>query len=248
MKTEELSYAGAQMAVREDIVAAHRKTWEHIARPGTWWTGAERVAIAAETGNAAGCTLCARRRESPSPYAATGLHDSLGTLVEPVVDVVHRVVTDPGRLTDRLVRDSAEAGLSDAHYVEAVAVVVFVVNVDTFARGVGAPLHPLPRALPGEPSHVRPPADQDDGAWVPLIRPDVAESDYPGLYPGGALTPYIQRALSLVPDETRQFAETVSAEYVPPRDLLTPLSTRAISRPQIELVAARVSAVNDCFY
>ncbi len=248
MTTEELSYAGSPFAVRDDLVAAHRKTWEHIARPGTWWSGAERVAIAAETRNASGCALCAGRKESLSPYAIAGTHDSLGDLPEPVVDVIHRVVTDPGRLTERLVRESAEADVSDTHYVEAVAVVAFTVNVDTFARAIGAPLHPLPDALPGEPSRVRPPVDRADGAWVPLIAADVAERDYPGLYSGGALTPYIQRALSLVPDETRHFTEIITAEYVPPQDLLTPLSTRAISRPQIELVAARVSAVNECFY
>ncbi len=248
MTTEQLSYGGASLTVRDDLVAAHQKTWEHIARPGTWWTGAERVAIAAETRNAGGCSLCAKRKEALSPYAVAGSHDSLGALTDPVVDVIHRVVTDPGRLTERLVRESAETDLSDAHYVEAVSIVVFVVNVDTFARAIGAPLHPLPNALPGEPSRVRPPADRADGAWVPLIAADVAERDYPGLYSGGALTPYIQRALSLVPDETRHFTETIGAEYVPPGDLFTPLSNRAISRPQIELLAARVSAVNECFY
>ena len=248
MTTQDISYAGASMAIRDDLVAAHRRTWEQITRPGAWWTGAERLAIAAETRNAGDCALCAERREALSPHDVTGAHDSLGALTEPVVEVVHRIVTDPGRLTEKLVRDSAEAGLSDAHYVEVVAVVVFVVNVDTFARAIDAPLHPLPEAFRGEPSRVRPDADQADGAWVPLIAAEVAERDHPGLYSGGARTPYVQRALSLVPDETRLFTELVAAEYVPPQHLLTPVSTRAITRPQIELLAARVSAVNECFY
>ncbi len=49
MTAQELSYNGAPLTVRGDEAAAHRKTREHISRPGTWWTGAERVAIAADT-------------------------------------------------------------------------------------------------------------------------------------------------------------------------------------------------------
>ncbi len=52
MTTTQLSYGGSPLTVRDDLVAAHRRTWEHIARPGTW-NGAERFAIAAETCNAA---------------------------------------------------------------------------------------------------------------------------------------------------------------------------------------------------
>ena len=32
--------------VREDLAEAHRLAWEHIAAPGTWWTGAQRVELA----------------------------------------------------------------------------------------------------------------------------------------------------------------------------------------------------------
>ena len=39
------AYADAADPVREDLAAAHRKTWEHVASPGTWLTGAQRVAV-----------------------------------------------------------------------------------------------------------------------------------------------------------------------------------------------------------
>ncbi len=35
--------------IRDELLAAHARAWAHIAGPGAWWDGAERVAIAAET-------------------------------------------------------------------------------------------------------------------------------------------------------------------------------------------------------
>jgi len=34
------------ITVREDLADAHRLAWEHIATPGSWWSGAERVELA----------------------------------------------------------------------------------------------------------------------------------------------------------------------------------------------------------
>ena len=34
------------------------RAWQRIARCGTWWNGAQRIAIAAETRNALQCGLC----------------------------------------------------------------------------------------------------------------------------------------------------------------------------------------------
>ena len=39
--------------IREDLVLAHRRAWDLLAEPGTWWNGRERVAIAAEARAAA---------------------------------------------------------------------------------------------------------------------------------------------------------------------------------------------------
>ena len=88
-------YASSPVAIRGDLAAAHDRAWERIARPGTWWDGAQRVRIAAETRHASSCRLCPRRKEAPSPAAIEGTHDSLGELSEVVVEVVHRVRNDP---------------------------------------------------------------------------------------------------------------------------------------------------------
>ncbi len=34
-------------AIRDDLAEAHRLAWAHLASPGSWWTGAERIELAA---------------------------------------------------------------------------------------------------------------------------------------------------------------------------------------------------------
>jgi len=77
-----LSYNAAAVPVRDDFAAAHSRFWMKLPAAGTWWTGAERVAIAAEVRNAPDCDLCTRRKEALSPTAAEGQHQSLGALSE----------------------------------------------------------------------------------------------------------------------------------------------------------------------
>ena len=62
-------------------------------------TGAERVAIAREVRAARRCAFCAERRAALSPTAVSGAHDAATDLRPAIVDAVHRVVTDPGRLS-----------------------------------------------------------------------------------------------------------------------------------------------------
>ena len=90
---------GASLDVRSDILQTQRYIWHRLGEPGTWWTGAERMAIAAETRQAAGCALCAARKLALSPFSVDGDHDRIADLPEPVVDIVHRISTDAGRLT-----------------------------------------------------------------------------------------------------------------------------------------------------
>src|SRR5207247_11453337 len=93
-------YNAHAIPIRGDLAAAQARASARIARPGAWWDGAQRIAIAAETRNAAVCGLCRARKAALSPSAVTGTHDSLGRLPEAVVEIVHRVCTDPGRLSE----------------------------------------------------------------------------------------------------------------------------------------------------
>lgn len=203
-----ISYASARVPVRDDLPAAHRRAWERLARPGNWWAGAEHVAMAAEIRNAWSCPLCRERQATLSPYTVAGEHARVSGLPAPVIDVIHRVVTDPGRLTRNWFERTVAAGLSDAAYVEIIDVIVAVVSIDSFCRGIGVALHPLPEPVDGEPSRSRPPTACDEGAWVATVpsgRAGGADADiYAGL-PGPA--PNVIRALSLVPDAVRQLRD-----------------------------------------
>ena len=242
-------YSSSPLSIREDLAAAHARAWERIAWPGTWWDGAARVAIAAETRKAPSCALCRRRKEALSPLTIEGNHDSLGQLPDLAVEVAHRVRTDPGRLGEPWYREVIARGLTAAQYVEIVSVVAHVVAIDTMARGLGLEALRLPDPKPGSPSHYRPEVAKLSGAWVPWVEPADAGEVEAGIYPSDRPPANIMKAMSLVPTEVRSFFDLVAHQYLP-GDVMREFSReyRAISHAQIELLAARVSALNRCLY
>ena len=243
----EIDYASAPIKVRDDITEAHRRAWQRIAAPGTWWTGKERVAIADEVRSAIKCALCKERKAALSPSAVQGNHDSPGVLPEEVVDVIHRVVTDPGRLSKAWYEQALAGGVEDTHYVEIIGVVITVVSVDVFCRGVGVPAHLLPSPVDGEPSRRRPESAKLEAAWVPMIAQGKEKGPEADLYREGN-HPHVGRALSLVPDEVRGMKSLLGAQYFPIHQVVDLSLKRSISRAQMELIAGRVSALNGCFY
>ena len=239
-------YADAPVPVRDDIKAAHAAAWDRIGRPGTWLTGAERVAVAAETRQArTACDLCQARKAALSPAAMDGAHDAVSDLPAPMIDAIHRIATDPGRLT----RDWQQGlGLGETVYVETVGVLAQLTAVDTFATGLGLPWRDLPAPKPGQPSRRVTPGAKHGLAWVATLDPADAEGDDRALYPNDKPA-NIRRAMSLVPAEVRGFFELVSVQYLPgPAMLDFDNEYRAISHAQIELLASRVSALNQCAY
>ena len=241
-------YATAGIAVRDDLEEAHRFLWTHVASPGAWWTGAERVAIAAEVRNATTCDLCRRRKAALSPRGVAGVHDSLGALPSKVVELIHHVRTDPGRLSRAWFDALIDATFTVPMYVETLAVVAHVTGVDYFARALGVAPEPLPAPRPGEPSRYRPPSAKAGTAWVPMIAPEDAAGPEADLYDQAPLIPNIVRARSLIPAEGRARPRSAGAHYFPVALIPDPTARRALDRMQIELVAARVSALNQCFY
>ena len=242
-----LDYGRAPVPVREEIAAAHERAWQRIARPGTWHSGATRVRIAAETRNAGTCRLCAARKEALSPYAVEGEHDHLGELSGAMVEVIHRIVTDPGRLTRKWYRGLLDDGLADTEYVETVGVVCTTVSLDTFARAIGADLLPLPQPVAGEPTRVRPASASQGAAWVPWIAPGDAAEDELDLFSSEHAN--IHRAMSLVPAEARGFFDLVETQYLQRHQMRDfDNEFRAITHAQIELIAGRISAINQCVY
>jgi hypothetical protein len=239
-------YPGLSLPIPEAMRAAHRRAWERLAAPGDWWTGAERVAIAAEARAARTCALCRERKAALSPHAIPGEHAATALLPAAAVEATHRIASDPARLTRAWHEKTRAAGISDAHYVELLGIVVTVVNLDALHRALGVPPEPLPEPRAGEPSRERPPVVQGS-AWIPWLTLDSAQGSE--LFEGRRLVPNVARALSLVPDAVRQLKELSAVHYLPLDDVIDPRARGpALSRAQMELVAGRVSALNECFY
>ena len=243
------SFERAPFSIRPDIGEAYRLYWQNLASPGTWWTGAERVAIAQECRTALTCAFCAERKNALSPYTFEGRHDSETDLPERVVDTVHRIVTDQTRITQSFVDDNDANGLSKGAYVELVGVVVAVFSIDEFHRALGLPIEPLPEPLPGEPSGYVPGALSDDIGFVPTVPPDGAMGAEADLWPTG-FAANVVRALTLVPNALREWREIAAVQYIALGKMRGYFQdeARAINRLQMELIAGRVSAVNECFY
>ena len=115
-------YPEAKTPIRDDILQHHARALQHIAAPGAWFSGTERVAIAAETRLALECPFCQTRKDALSPNAVSGDHTHGGVLSETLVEVIHRITTDPARLSRSWYEGILAAGLADAAYVEAVSV------------------------------------------------------------------------------------------------------------------------------
>ena len=241
------TYASSDAPIRQAILVAHRNALRRIANPGTWFDGSTRVAIAAETRNAMDCSLCADRKAALSPYTIEGNHNSLGELQDSIIEIIHRIVTDPARLKRQWHEDVLASGTTDTEYVEVVGVVCTMVSIDTFARAIGLPRLDLPAPEPGAPPRHRPTGVKPSRAWVPWIAPeDVTEAEA-DLYDHGSFN--IRRALTAVPDEQRGFFDLVNAQYLSSTEIWDFTNeNRAITRAQIELLAGRVSALNQCVY
>lgn len=241
-------YTTAGIAIRSDLRECHQFLLTHVTSPGTWWNGKERRAIAEETRKAVSCVLCRDRKDALSPSAVQGQHDSTGELPEDVVDVIHRIRTDPARLSREWFDSVVPSVLPDTKYVELVGVVTMMAGMDNFARAIGVPPFVLPPAAAGEPSQHRPTGAKPGTAWVPMVAPEDATGTESDMYPAGAFIPNIVRALSLVPDQVRALRVSSDAHYVAMEKIGDPTERRSIDRMQMELVAARVSALNECFY
>lgn len=250
MKT--FSYSNSPYPIRKDLTEAYSSYWEILARPGSWWTGAERVAIAQEVRNATSCEYCQQRKQALSPYSFAGEHTHSGVLPKVVVDAVHRVVTDQSRITRNWIEKNMEAGFSEEQYVELVGITVCVFSIDEFHRALGLSLEPLPEPVEGEPDNYRPTQLVTDGGIVPMLCAKGitgAESDLWDFEPG----PNVTRALSLVPDTVRSWFLLSRSMYIDVQGTKSMMNFgehagRAINRTQMEVVAARVSSVNECFY
>ena len=226
------AYTGVSLPIREKTIAAQQDSWARIARPGRWWTGAERVELA-------------RLTRAARELAAA----SSDLLPEMAVYAVQKLVVDNRSLSRAFYDEvTADPEMSADRYVELVAVVVHALSIDEFHRALGLPLEPLPAPQAGEPSRRRPPEAEQRDSWPPIVpRRGLPAADQP-LYGPREWGANVISALSLIPENVRWLHDLSEGHYLSFQEMGQPDPLRALSRPQIELIAARVSVLNECFY
>lgn len=268
--------AALATAMRPALARERERAWQRLASPGTWFTGEQRLAIAAESRHAHWCALCRTRKQALSPYQVNGRHDTLGELASALVEAVHRITTDAGRITQRwvqaLINDgspgapgglpdtpeslpdapgivpNAPEGLPDTHYVEAIGVIALITALDTMDHALGLPQRALPVTVSGTPTRQRPAGARRALAWIPTVAPgDLRAGELDAFAVHGDKN--IHRALSLVPQEVCSFFD-LDVELYLKDDQIRDFDReyRALTHAQIELLAGRVSALNGCYY
>lgn len=154
--------------------------------------------------------------------------EGIPTAASEAARTIYSEITTTSR---RWVEEILAGGLTMPAFVEVIGVVSRLAAVDEFTRALGRPLEPLPDSLPGAPSRVEPPPSRQGRSWVPMV---------------GGMS--ITRALSLVPAESRAQEEIHGPLYMSYAQMADQGFERELTRPQMELVAGRVSAINECFY
>ncbi|MFY0610677.1 MAG: hypothetical protein JXQ99_04045 [Hyphomicrobiaceae bacterium] len=248
MTSMHIDAAGQSLPIRAGLAGAIEDAWQRLARAGTWWSGGERISIAAEVRRAATCGLCGQRKVALSPYTIDGGHDTDGVLPADSVEAIHRLATDAGRVTETWVRGIIEGSLGEERYVEIVSIVAIVTALDTFDRALGRAPRELPEPVPGAPSHERPAGAKRNLAWVATLAPEDIQPGDPDPYAVHG-DKNIHRAASLVPQEVFNFFDLDVELYLRDHEIRDfAREYRAISHAQIELIAARASSINACFY
>ena len=153
------------------------------------------------------------------------------SISQELAEVAHAVAEAPADITPEWIEDLERRGLDRFSYVEAAGIVCRIAVIDTFALGVGAETPSLPEARSGEPSRVPVRGAVISRAWVPMVGP------------GHALS-----SLSAVEEERDSMQRISDVLYLEQVDATGAVEKGGLVRSQIELVAARTSYLNDCFY
>jgi hypothetical protein len=122
-----------------------------VARPGTWLSGEERVAVAAAARNAAD--------GAPMPGVVS------------VASVAHTVSVAATTIRGEWVSSLPSQGIDLGAYAETIGVVGRLWAVDTFCFAMGLDRPALPAPSPGEPSQQTEPMAAPNGGWIPTVGP-----------------------------------------------------------------------------
>ncbi len=199
-----------------------------LGRPGRWWTAPQRLAIATIT-----------REAKPRPLwdriaPLNTLDSEQGQPLSPFVAALTELVAVETSSIDRATVELITGRIGDAAYAELSAIVAQVAAIDQTCHALGTSLMEFPPPGEGEPSRLRPDGMGDAGGHIQMTEP----------YTG----PNVARSLSLAAEDHDRWRGLVLSMYSRDGFLDMLWTDRALTRPQVELVAARTSALNECFY
>ena len=211
------------MTVRDDLVDAHASALRHVAAPGARLSAARRLQIVAVARDA-----FLDAAASPPWVRPFG---------DPALDVAYRLARHAGTITEQWYEQIVTEGMHPLEWVEIVGVVVATVPVVAFARAAGVSPIVLPAPADGQP-HGREADELAPAAlnWVPVAAP-------------ADRTASVVQALSALPDEWKNLWQLAAAQYMSDAQMADPAWNRGtLSRPQMELVAGRISRIRECFF
>ena len=172
----------------------------------------------------------------------------MGELPDSWVNVIHRLVTNPGRLSKRWFQEALSNGMEEAEFIGVISVSVQALAIDIFSASIGMEVPPLPIAKAGQPPRQWPSEAKKGPGWVCTIAPEDAGPNFVDFYANDRHF-YIRRSLTLVPQETRRLWALLNSMYLEdPRLFELEGLERGISRAQMEFLAARTSALLECYY
>ena len=221
-----------ELPIRPDLDASHSKIASRWATTGSWWSGAERIAIVGEVRQA-------RDGDDLAPWESPSQVDGLITdnhlLPTAAIDAIWRITNHPGTLTADWHASIISRGINPEAYVELVGVVAQANAVDRFADALNLARVDLPEPSSAEPQRLADKSVAVSSHWVPTAQ---------------VKGPNVIKALSAVPFEVDSMSLLSSAQYVQLGDVLADLVSdqNSLTRMQVEVIAARTSKLNECFY
>lgn len=236
-------YSKSRFPVATELGEVHARCVFALGVTGTWWTARQRAALTAEV-------RAARVAAGVAESDGEGAHHLDAPLGDAARDVARVVAVRPQTLTSDFYSAARAAGLGEEEYVETVAIAAMTVDLDVFARGIDVEPAPVGLSHEADPPRTRPAAARAEGAWVATVPAGRrGGADAKALY-GDAMMPFIIRALSLVPAETRNHLDIEQVQYLPLARFADYgyRQHAGLSRAQVEVLAGRVSALNECFY
>lgn len=214
--------------VNQDIVNSFRIVWDHLGRPGAWWTGPQRIAIAEHVRKSAPRPLWDR-----PPPLETLSDEANGELTIFEAAVVERVAVSPSSINIETYEHIIQR-MGENKYAELAAVISQIVPIDHLHDALGLEREELPVPREGAITTERPSGLVTGIGFLPTLPTE-------GL-------PHVAVALSLSLADNARRMLLVRAMYSGDSFNDMVWTHRSLNRPQVELVAARTSALNECFY